>query len=96
MEDVSKVLARLKDLLAAGGLPISQTPCFGDRNFAFRYLITIFQKVGVAPAVLSLTTILSLTMDSLESLVSSAHFEIDESKIWDEKNAIQWIVARKS
>jgi 2-polyprenyl-3-methyl-5-hydroxy-6-metoxy-1,4-benzoquinol methylase len=90
VEDVSKVLARLNDLLAAGGLLISQTPCLGDRNFAFRYLITILQKVGVAP------TILSLTTDSLESLVSNAHFEIDESKIWDEKNAIQWIVARKS
>ncbi len=90
VEDVSKVLARLNNLLAAGGLMISQTPCLGDRNFAFRYLITILQKVGVAPAILSLTT------DSLESLVSSAHFEIDESKIWDEKNAIQWIVARKS
>ena len=89
VEDVSEVLARLNDLLASGGLLISQTPCLGDRNFAFRYLITILQKVGVAPA------ILSLTKDSLESLVSGAHFEIGESKIWDEKNAIQWIVARK-
>ena len=73
--DLDRVLARLNDLLAAGGLLISQTPCLGDRNFAFRYLITILQKVGVAPAILSLTT------NSLESLVSSAHFEIEELKI---------------
>ena len=57
VEDVSKVLSRLNNLLAAGGLLISQTPCLGDRNFAFRYLITILQKVGVAPAILSLRRI---------------------------------------
>jgi ubiquinone/menaquinone biosynthesis C-methylase UbiE len=71
--DVSPVLARLNNLLAPGGLLISQTPCLGNRNFAFRFLITILQSVGVAPA------ILSLTADSLESLVSNANFDIGES-----------------
>jgi 2-polyprenyl-3-methyl-5-hydroxy-6-metoxy-1,4-benzoquinol methylase len=44
---------------------------------------------GLAP------TICSLSSGELESLVSSAGFEILESKIWDEKNALRWIVARK-
>ena len=36
-----------------------------------------------------------LTIAELESLVSSSDFEILETNIWDEKMAIQWIVARK-
>jgi hypothetical protein len=40
-------------------------------------------------------TIRSLTIAELESLVSNSNFEIIETKIWDEKNAVQWIVARK-
>ncbi len=89
LDDVPKVLARLHDLLAAGGLLISQTPCLGERSWFLRSLIGLLQKLGIAPP------ILSLTIAELESLVSSSHFEILETKIWDEKMALQWIVARK-
>ena len=89
LDDAPKVLARLNDLLATGGLLISQTPCLGERSWLFRSLISLLQKVGLAPLILSLTTA------ELESLVSSSKFEIAETKMWDEKNAIQWIVARK-
>jgi len=75
--------------MAAGGLLITQTPCLGERGWFFRSLIGVAQKVGVAPYIRSLTII------ELESLVSGSNFEILETKIWDEKNAIQWIVARK-
>ncbi|MHC4316680.1 MAG: class I SAM-dependent methyltransferase [Planctomycetota bacterium] len=87
--DASKTLARLNDLLPTGGLLISETPCFGERKWLFRSLINLAQKLGLAP------TICSLSSGELESLVSSAGFEILESKIWDEKNALRWIVARK-
>jgi hypothetical protein len=30
----------------------------------------------------------------LESLVISSGFDIVETRVWDEKDAIQWIVAR--
>ncbi len=40
-------------------------------------------------------TIRSLTIAELGSLVSSSNFEIFETNIWDEKNAVRWIVARK-
>ncbi len=89
LDDAPKVLARLNDLLAAGGLLISQTPCLGERSWFFRSFISLVQKLGLAP------TIRSLTIAELEPLVSSSHFEIFETKIWDEKNAVQWIVARK-
>ena len=89
LDDALKVLARLNDLLAAGGLLISQTPCLGERNWFFRSLISLAQKLGIAPP------ILSLTIAELESLVSSSNFEISETKMLDEKNVVQWIVARK-
>jgi len=89
LEDAPKVLDQLNDLLQSGGLLISQTPCLGERSWIFKFLISLAQKVGIAPL------ILSLTITELESLVSSSNFEIFETKIWDEKNAVQWIVARK-
>ena len=89
VDDVPKVLARLHDLLPTGGLLISQTPCLGERSWIVKSLISLVQKLGIAPP------ILSLTIAELESLVSNSNFEIFETKIWDEKTATQWIVARK-
>ncbi len=89
LDDAPMVLTRLNELLAAGGLLITQTPCLGERSWLFRSLISLAQKLGLAP------TIRSLTIAELESLVSNSNFEIFENKIWDEKNAVQWIVARK-
>ncbi len=89
LDDAPKVLARLKDLLPTEGLLISQTPCLGERSWFLRSLISLAQKLRIAP------TIRSLTIVELESLVSSSGFEIFETKIWDEKNAVQWIIARK-
>ena len=90
VDDATKVLARLNDLLAAGGLLISQTPCLGERSWAVRSLIDLAQRLGLAP------TIRSFTIPDLESLVSRGNFEIFETEIWDEKHAVQWIVARKT
>jgi len=39
--------------------------------------------------------ILSLTVPELEAEIANADFDIAESKDWDPKNAIHWIVARK-
>ena len=89
LDEAPKVLARLNDLLSTGGLLIAQTPCLGERSWIFRSLISLAQKLRLAP------TIRSLTIAELESLVSNSNFEIIETKIWDERNAVQWIVARK-
>lgn len=89
LDDAPKVLARLNDLLAAGGLLISQTPCLAERGWVFRSLIKLAHKSGWAPPISSLTT------GKLEALVNE-RFEILESTIWDAKNALQWVVARKT
>lgn len=90
LDDAPKVLARLHDLLAAGGVLISQTPCLGERGWFIRSSIGLAQKLRLVPA------ILSLTVAELEALVSGSDFEIVETKIWDKKDAVQWIVARKA
>ncbi len=89
LDDAPKVLARINELLPAGGLLISQTPCLGERGWFFKFLINLAQKVGYAPY------IGNLTISELESLVSSSNFKIIETKMWNKKNAVQWIVARK-
>ena len=89
VDDVPKVLTRLNDLLAPGGLLISQTPCFGEKGWFFRSMISLAQKLGLAPP------IRSLRIPELESLVSSTNFEIIETKILWEKYSDEWIAARK-
>ena len=89
VEDVSAVLGRINRLLPTGALLISQTPCLGERGPLFRWLVGFAQKVKIAPP------ILSLSIHELERKTAGAGFEIAESKEWDPKNAIHWIVARK-
>jgi len=89
VDDAPKVLTRLNDLLAPGGLLISQTPCLSERGWLFRSMIGFAQKLGVAP------TIRNFRIPELESLVSSTNFEIIETKILWEKYSDEWIVARK-
>ncbi len=89
VEDIHAVLGRINKLLPTGGLLISQTPCLGERGLLFKVFVGFAQKVKIAPP------ILSLTVPELEAEIAGADFDIAESKDWDPKNAIHWIVARK-
>ncbi|MDH3216864.1 MAG: class I SAM-dependent methyltransferase, partial [Candidatus Krumholzibacteria bacterium] len=89
VEDLPAVLGRINRLLPTGGLLISETPCLGERGLLFRLFVGFAQKVKIAPP------ILSLTVPELEEAVAGANFDITESKEWDFKNAIHWIVAKK-
>jgi SAM-dependent methyltransferase len=89
VDDLAILLARLNDLLAPGGLLISQTPCLSERGWFFRSIIGLAQKLGLVPE------IRSLTFADLEHLVSGQGFELVETEIWDEKTSTHWIVARK-
>lgn len=89
VEDVSAVLGRINSLLPAGGLLFSQTPCLGERGFLFKLFVGFAQKVKIAPP------IRSLTFAELKSLLSNSGFEILDSEIWDEKDAVRQVVARK-
>ena len=89
LDDPSKALARLNDLLPSGGLLISQTPCLGEIGWLFRNVLGFAGKLGLAPK------IHNFTYTELTALVSSNQFEIIDSQIWDEDHAVRWIVARK-
>jgi 2-polyprenyl-3-methyl-5-hydroxy-6-metoxy-1,4-benzoquinol methylase len=90
VEDLPGVLDRLHDLLVPGGLLVSQTPCLRERKWLFRSLVGLAQKSGLAPP------ILGLAFGELESLVAHGGFEILDGELWDEDEAIQRVVARKS
>ena len=89
VDDIQGVLVRLHDVLEPGGLLVSQTPCLGERNVFVRALLRVAQWAGFAPP------IRSMTFAELESFVSGTGFEILESALWDEKSAVQRVVARK-
>lgn len=89
LDDAPAVLNRLHELLAPGGLLISETPCLGERSWAVRSCIWI------AVAVLSGPKIRNFTVVDLESFLANQSFEILETKILHERNKTQWIVARK-
>ncbi len=89
VDDIHGVLARLRDVLEPGGLLVSQTPCLGERNWLVRAFLRVAQWTGFAPP------IRSMTFAELEAVVSGNGFEILESEVWDEKSAVQRVVARK-
>ncbi len=87
--DIRAVVRRVHELLPTGGLFISETPCLGERGSLFRLLVSLAQKVKIAPP------ILSLTVAELRAEIAGAGFAITESEPWDRKNAVHRIVARK-
>ena len=90
VDDIPKTLARLSELLAPGGFLVSQTPCLGQRGRLFRSLINLAVRIGLAPPIRSLST------PELEAYLSVPTLEITESKMWDQKSQVQWIVARRT
>ena len=90
VEDPQKVLAWLNDLLAARGLLIAQVPCLGDWGWVMRSMLGLAQKIGWAP------TIHNFTVPEMEALVTDANFAITESKNYDARQVVQWIVAHKT
>jgi hypothetical protein len=89
VEDLPGVVGRINRLLPTDGLLISETPCLGERGLLFKLFVGFAQKVKIAPPTLG------LTVPELEAEIAGANFDITESKEWDPKNAIHWIVARK-
>lgn len=89
VEDLPGNLDRLHDLLMPGGLLVSQTPCLRERKWIFRSLVGLAQKSGLAPP------ILGLAFGELKSLMTRGGFEILESQLWDEDEAILRVMARK-
>ncbi len=89
VDDASKKVNRLYDLLNDGGILISETPCLGERGWLVKSLIKFAQKIGLAPP------ILNLTYKELESVISSNNFEIIENEVLDANSKTHWLVAKK-
>jgi len=89
VDDASKKVNRLYDLLNEGGIIISETPCLGERGWLVKSLIIFAQKIGLAPP------ILNLTYKELESVFTSNNFEIIENEVLDANRKTHWVVAKK-
>lgn len=89
VEDVRAVLRRVNELLPAGGLFVSQTPCLGDGSLLFKLYVGVARRMKLAPPVLSLTVL------ELEAAIRRAGFDIAESEVWERKKSVRWIVAKK-
>ena len=89
VEDIRPVLGRIHELLPAGGLFVSQTPCFAEIGFLLKLLIRAARKVKAMPPMLNFSA------RELEAEIARAGFDIAVSEAWEGKRAIRWIVARK-
>ena len=89
VEDIRPVLGRISELLPAGGLFVSQTPCFAEIGILLKLLSSAARKVKAIPP------ILDFSARELEAEIARAGFDIAVSEAWEGKRAIRWIVARK-
>jgi len=89
VDELRSVSRRVNELLPPGGLFISQTPCLGEWSFPLKMFLGFAQKMRLAPRIHGLTVL------DLEAGIAGADFDIAESEVWDRKNAVHWIVARK-
>lgn len=87
--DLHPVLRRIGELLPAGGLLVSETPCLRESGLLFSLFFGAARMARIVPPVLRLVA------SELEAEIAGAGFDIAESERWDRKKAVHWIVARK-
>jgi 2-polyprenyl-3-methyl-5-hydroxy-6-metoxy-1,4-benzoquinol methylase len=87
LEDTSKVMQRINDLLKPGGLIISATPCI--RGTYYGALLTPLSKIGLVPP------IASCTISELENLMVDGNFEIIETECLHKSGQQYFVVAKK-
>jgi 2-polyprenyl-3-methyl-5-hydroxy-6-metoxy-1,4-benzoquinol methylase len=87
--DVARCLRRVHHLLADDGVLISKTPCLAERSQGYRALVGLAQFLRAAPP------IASLTLDDLTSAVTTTGFDIEEARLWEKRDKVYWLVARK-
>jgi 2-polyprenyl-3-methyl-5-hydroxy-6-metoxy-1,4-benzoquinol methylase len=87
IEDTSKVMQRINNLLKPGGLIISATPCI--RGTYYGVLLTPLSKIGLIPP------IKSITISELENLMTDGDFEIIETECLHKSGQQYFVVAKK-
>ncbi|WP_372424714.1 class I SAM-dependent methyltransferase [Salinarimonas chemoclinalis] len=73
LPDRAAALARVRALLAPGGLLISKTPCLSEMNPVLRLVVPAMRLVGMAPS-----TVGFVAAERLEAEMRAAGFEIVE------------------
>ena len=89
VDDITRVLAHIYDLLPDDGVLISQTPCLGEHGWLLKTVFGAVKRIGLVPQVHM------LRVAEVEALIAEAGFHIEQSALWDEDNIVQWIVGRK-
>lgn len=88
VDDLSRVVARAKELLKKDGLLITRTPCLAERGILIRTLIGLAQKIGLVPPVLH------LSLATLESNIQQEGFTIVDTQVWEQHTSTYWLVAK--
>ena len=90
-EDVDAVIGRVHELLAPGGLFISETGCLGDRSQFTGRLLRFAGRLGLLPAITVLTT------RQLERSLANAGFGIlEKTKFSKRPDAEFTLIAKKT
>lgn len=90
VDNPSATIKKMNNILDDNGYVISVTPCLRNRKIIFRFLMYLFQRLGIAPKIQSFSFL------QLESLFKENGFRIITSKVLDSKNALYWIVGKKA
>ncbi len=87
LEDVDGALTRVHQILKKDGVFVSSTSLIAEINFAFRWLISAMQVIGLAPYVSQ------FTKSELIEKLAKAGFTIERE--WQASHESVFIVARK-
>ena len=88
VEDISKVMQRINELLKPGGLFISTTPCLGE-SFLQRFFYFLFGKIVRIPY------LKFFKIQELKGLMTDGNFEIVETECLHQRGQQYFIVAKK-
>ncbi len=90
LEDIPAAVDRVHDLLKPGGVFISKTACLGEHSRLWSLLLAVMTPLGFAPSARC------LKVAELETLITSADFEILEARLYPPSPPRHFIVARKT
>lgn len=89
LEDSSKAVQRINELLKPGGLFISETASLGEAKSFVNFIISIIIKMRILPKVNK------LKFADLENLITKEGFQVIETEVLGEGISTYYVVARK-
>ncbi len=89
LEDTSKVIQRIHELLKPGGLIISLTPCMGKKKSFIQFALFLLMKTGILPY------IRFFKVSELEEALTDGNFQIIRTESLNNSPLNHFIVAKK-